>query len=80
VVVDPAADQEVVRESVMRKSAEEMHADVLKAVQPVVAGARMIVRVKKIVSWEASNPCQGGTAKMMMRQQVMVGPVALYQT
>ena len=45
-VVDPAADQEVVRESVMRKSAEEMHGDALKAIQPVVTGATMIARVK----------------------------------
>ena len=45
-VVDPAADQVVVRGSVMRKSAEEMHGDALKAIQPVATGATMIARVK----------------------------------
>ena len=44
-VVDPAADQVVLRGSVMRKSAE-MHGDALKAIQPVVTGATMIARVK----------------------------------
>jgi len=46
VVVDPAAGQVVVRGFVMGKSAEEMHGDALKAIQPVVTGATMIARVK----------------------------------
>ena len=45
-VVDPAADQVVVRGSIMRKSAEQMRGDALKAIQPVATGATMIARVK----------------------------------
>ena len=45
-VVDPAADQVVVRGSVMRKSAEEIHGDALKANQPVVTRATLITREK----------------------------------
>mgnify|MGYP001507739656 CR=1 FL=1 len=45
-VVDPAADQVVVRGSVMRKSAEQMHGDALKAMHPVATAATMIARVK----------------------------------